>query len=586
MDSPKLFHAYIRRKKRGRLGVGPLRDPDGQLVYKPLEMAELLASAFSGVYREDIPPNPAPFQVFGGEMREFSIASQDVFDVLAGLDVNSAMGLDGLHPKLLKECAVQLTQPLFILFNCSLQSGLLPDAWKSSLVIPIFKSKSRYDPLNYRPVSLTSVCCKSMERIVAAELVDYLESHHLLSSRQFGFRKARSTEDQMLLVYSEVVKSVDDGSVVDMAMLDFSKAFDVVSHPILLLKLQALGVSGVLLGWIGDFLASRTMCVGVDKVNSEPRDVLSGVPQGSVLGPILFLIYVNFLTDGLVSKFGAFADDFKIYLSFQRCDVVGGMSALQRDLDSVFQTASSWNLSLNPSKCVVFRFRRRFAGWVGLGADAVYTLGGSRLEFVLAQRDLGVLVDVGLKFHGHIREVVRRASGLCSDLLRSTVNRSPDFMVTLFVSHVRPILDYCSCVWNLGYVQDVNLLESVQRRWTKQVRGLSEVSYHDRLLTLNLFSIRGRLLRSDLIKYWRILCCNTEGYDLSVLFQRSLGGRTRGHLHKLLVPRCSLEVSRRFFNVRCIRIWNELPAAVVESPTISAFKRGLADYLGDRLFEC
>jgi hypothetical protein len=584
-ESPKLFHAYVRRKKKGRLGVGPLRNPAGQLVDSPLEMAELLASAFSSIYREDIPPNPAPFQAFDGQMSEISISPHDVFGVLAGLNINSAMGLDGLHPKLLRECAVQLTQPLCILFNQSLHTGLLPDAWKNSLVVPIFKSKSRYDPQNYRPVSLTSVCCKSMERIVAAELVSYLESHHLLSSRQFGFRRSRSAEDQMLLVYSEVVKSVDAGLVVDVALLDFSKAFDVVSHPILLLKLQSLGVSEVLLRWVGGFLDSRIMCVGVDRVNSEPRDVKSGVPQGSVLGPILFLIYVNFLTDSLVSEFGAFADDFKIYLSFHHHDVVGGMSSLQEDLDRVYRTASSWNLSLNPNKCVVLRFRRRFAGCIGLGAGAVYTLGGSCLEFVQVHRDLGVHVDVSLRFHEHVRGVVRRAAGLCSDLLRSTVNRSPDFMIALFVTHVRPILDYCSCVWNLGYVQDMNLLESVQRRWTKQVRGLSELSYRDRLTTLGLFSIRGRLLRTDLIKYWRILCCDTEGFDLSILFQRSLDGRTRGHRHKLLLPLCSVDIAKRFFNVRCIKIWNELPADVVESSGVSAFKARLAEYLGDRLFE-
>ena len=159
-------------------------------------------------------------------------------------------------------------------------------------MVPLFKSKSRCDPGNYRPVSLTSICCKTMERIITAELVTYLEANNLLSSGQFGFRKGRSIEDQLLLVYSEVAAHVDSSRIVDMMLLDFSKAFDVVSHVLLLQKLRALGLSGSLLNWIWGFITNRSMCASVDKVRSSSREVLSGYRQGSVLGPVLFLVYV------------------------------------------------------------------------------------------------------------------------------------------------------------------------------------------------------------------------------------------------------------------------------------------------------
>lgn len=202
-----------------------------------------------------------------------------------------------------------------------------------------------------------------------------------------------------------------------------------------------------------------------------------------------------------------------------------------------------------------------------------------------SHRDLGVVVDSRLRFHAHVRIVVQKAAGLCNNMLRSTVNRNSNFMITLFVSHIRPILDYCSTVWCVGYLEDLRLLESVQRRWTRQVAGLSAMSYGDRLRALDLYSIRGRFLRSDLIKYWKILCCDTAGCDLSAMFQRSEVGWTRGHRHKLVMPRCNTDVRKKFFNVRCIGVWNSLPSHVVESSSVNVFKSSLAEFLGDQLFD-
>jgi hypothetical protein len=198
---------------------------------------------------------------------------------------------------------------------------------------------------------------------------------------------------------------------------------------------------------------------------------------------------------------------------------VDGMETLQRDLDAIFKVAATWNLFLNPAKCLVMRCSRHIAGFNTLGGDTKYRLENSMLEFLDSHRDLGVVVDTRLKLHGNARDMVCRAAGLCSSLLRSTINRSPELMVTLFVTHVRPILDYCSCAWNVGFVEDMHLMEPVQRRRTKQVYGLPNVDYNARLGALDLFSILERLIRAGLIKYCKVFYCGTEVFISTFCFK-------------------------------------------------------------------
>ena len=202
-----------------------------------------------------------------------------------------------------------------------------------------------------------------------------------------------------------------------------------------------------------------------------------------------------------------------------------------------------------------------------------------------SHRDLGVMVDSSLKFHGHIDNNCRKASGIANQLLRCVICRDPDFMVQLYVSHIRPLLEYCSTVWNLGYVGDLQKLEAVQRRWTKQITGLYETEYSERLRKLNLYSIRGRLLRIDLIKMWKVF--HTEIGDevgLLSMLDRSSHSATRGHCYKLAVPRCRTDLKKRFFNVRCVTVWNSLPASVVDAVSVSAFKGRLDQCIPDQLF--
>lgn len=227
VESPKLFHSYIRRKKKGQLSVGPLRLDCERLVDDPRDMSESFVEAFASVFDAVPPDNPFRGRIHHDIMPDIVVRRAEVLNTLQDLDASSAVGPDSMHPKLLKCYAVELSFPLAIIFRRSLQLGSLPDLWLTSIVIPLYKGKSRYNPLNYRPVSLTSVCCKSMERVVVSNLVDYLEDNGIISAHQFGFRRGWSTEDQLLLTYTDVSNWMDAGFVVDV-LLDFSKAFDVV----------------------------------------------------------------------------------------------------------------------------------------------------------------------------------------------------------------------------------------------------------------------------------------------------------------------------------------------------------------------
>ena len=583
-DNPKLLHSYIRTKKVGRPSIGPLKLGSGHLSDDAVEMSEVFAASFASVFTRVTPSHPADYQQFNGSLPNFPISIDDVHAALTDLDGNSAMGQDNIHPLLLKNCARELAYPLHVIYNLSLQEGYVPSFWKSSLVVPIFKKGHRYEPLNYRPISLTSVCCKTMERIVCSHLRSYLECNSLLTPHQFGFRTGRSTMDQLLLVYDAVSKNTDRGGVTDVILFDFSKAFDVVCHDIMLAKLNAIGIQGHLLQWIASFLRDRKMRVCIKSHISEPRSVLSGVPQGSVLGPLLFLIYINSVAAQLTSQYKIFADDLKIYACIQHLlsasDPPSSTLNVQTDIDILRATASSWGLHMNTKKCAVIRFsmaRRDIA-------PATYFLSGQLIPSVDSHEDLGVVVNSDLKFHGHVRSVAHRAGGLAQNFLKSTVCRSPDFMLFLLTTHIRPIIEYCSCVWQTGYLEDLRLLEKVQRRWTKQIDGLFSLSYSERLKSLKLYSVQGRLLRADLIQCWKVFngksCVSPDE-----LFDLPPQTRTRGHCYKIF-PSCSrTDVRKRSFSIRCIAVWNSLPAETVCAPNLSCFKGRLASCISDRLYD-
>lgn len=245
--------------------------------------------------------------------REGDITEAIVTKLLKALKVSKAGGLDGAHPRVLRELSETLAKPLSIIFKTSLRTGRLPRVWKQAAVSSIYKKGSKKQPGNYRPVSLTSVVCKVMETIVRDWIQDHLLRNNLLSTRQFGFIGGRSTTLQLLRAMEDWTDAIDSGQQVDVVYFDFAKAFDSVPHKRLLAKLEAYGITGATLAWIKDFLTGREQKVSINGKSSRWHAVTSGIPQGSVLGPLCFVVYINDVPEVILSLILLFADDTKIY---------------------------------------------------------------------------------------------------------------------------------------------------------------------------------------------------------------------------------------------------------------------------------
>ena len=326
---------------------------------------------------------------FRKELADVTFTTADVLKHLLNLKTDKSPGPDMIHPRLLKECAHELAYPLYILYRKSLDDGIIPQDWKDGHVIPIHKKGSRADVSNYRPVSLTSMICKIMEKLLRKAFLDHLIDNGFISDHQHGFVPGRSCSTQLLEVLDKWTDILDRGGDIDVVYLDLAKAFDSVPHNRLLLKLESYGVKGTLLDWMKNFLIGRRQLVMVAGTGSHSQwaPVLSGVPQGSVLGPLLFICYINDMPETVSSFIYMYADDTKVV---REVTTTRDCEELQADLDSIQHWSEKWQLKFNSSKCKIMH--------LGHSSDrAEYTMNDNdieiSLEVISEEKDLGVWMD-------------------------------------------------------------------------------------------------------------------------------------------------------------------------------------------------
>ena len=281
-------------------------------------------------------------------MGRLHITPPGVEKLLNNIKTEKAVGPDNISNIILKNCAKQLSRGISAIFQTSIDSGTLPEDWVNANVAPIYKKGDVHQAENYRPVSLTSVSCKLLEHIICKHLLNHLEKNKILTNLNHGFRSGYSCETQLLITLEDLLKYNDNGEQTDIIILDFSKAFDTVPHDELLLKLSNYGVSGNIHSWLKNFLTTRKMQVVVDGEYSKSVPVLSGVPQGTVLGPLMFLCHINDLPKSVISQVRLFADDCLLYRTIKsEQDHI----TLQKDLQSLETWADTWGMRFNAKKC-------------------------------------------------------------------------------------------------------------------------------------------------------------------------------------------------------------------------------------------
>lgn len=579
-DNCKSFFAYVRSKQRTKEKVGPLKDKGGQVINDEKQAANLLNEYFSSVFTNENYNNaPVPKQIFQGNIQtegllDVEITEEMVANKLEKLDVNKCPGLDDIHPKLLFELRIELVKPLTKLFNVSIKNGVVPVEWREAGVVPLFKKGKKSEPENYRPVSLTSLICKIMESILKDSILGHLDKFSLINDSQHGFSKGRSCLTNLLVFMEKVTNTLDEGNPVDVIYLDFAKAFDKVPYRRLFSKLRSHGIGGKVAEWIKAWLTNRKQKVGLNKKYSDWSSVVSGVPQGSVLGPLLFLIYINDLDEGIVSKLGKFADDTKVARGVSNNSEV---DILREDLRKNFQWSVDWQMLFNVDKCTVMHFGSK-------NPQSEYKIGNHILKKSKQERDLGVIMDSSGKSTEQCIMAVKKANAVLGMIRRNIHFKSKDVIVRLYKALVRPKLEYCIQAWCPYLKKDIDILERVQKRATKMIEGYKNLCYEDRLNNTGLIKLEKRRARGDLIQVFKIIkgIDKVDYRDFFDITDIDRSNKTRGHNLKIIKVGCKYDIRKHFFSQRVVNAWNALTQYVVDAGTVNSFKNRLDKY--DRYF--
>ena len=565
----KKFWAYIKSKNKEVNGVVPLINKNGTIAREAVEKANALNEQFSSVFSDaDGTFSGKLPKKIEDKMDHIQITEEGISKLLSNLCETKATGPDNISAKFLKTFATELAPVYRFLFQTSLDQCKVPDDWKEANITPIFKKGERNKPENYRPVSITSISCKMLEHILCSNISRHLDQNNILTDAQHGFRRHRSCETQLITTCDDFVNTINEKGQTDAVLLDFSKAFDKVHHQSLLVKLENYGIANNTHKWISSFLTNRSQKVMVDNALSSALPVLSGVPQGSVLGPLLFLIYINDMPDVVSqgSKLKLFADDSLLYREVKSPT---DADILQKDLNALQEWERDWRMEFHPKKCQVISITNKRKP-----LHMNYTIHGESLERTTKACYLGVTLDEKLTWNQHINKICQKANQKLGFLKRNLRNCPKDAKEKAYKAFVRPTLDYSACVWDPHTQKNIKQVELIQRRAYRFVNNIKG----------NSASITSLMEQNK----WSPLKERRARQKLNMLYKAQQGQAAvpttslKKHKRKEKIyqlPYSRVDAHLHSFFPDTARLWNSLPESVRVTQGFEKFKIDTKDFL-------
>ena len=434
------FYAYTNHKLKNKFSIPPLKNNIGELMTEDADKASLLNESFHACFVRDDGSTFSPVTKHPPDMPLIVISEADVAQAIKKSKDKLSFTPESIPLYFIKRIATSIIKPLTFLFNTSIRTGLIPTQWKHSFITPIFKKGDRQSPSNYRPIALTSGFCRILETIVSSLMLSHLLSNNLILPCQYGFLPNRSSADQLLYCLDEWYTSFFSDKVQYVAYTDIRKAFDSVSHVKLISVLKSYGMQSEALHWIENLLNGRTQVVRLQSSFSTSLPILSGVPQGSVIGPLLFIMYINDITMNVQSlhhvNFALFADDAKLFSTNHQ--------ELQLCLNSFYKVAKEYQLSLAPEKCFILPIGKKNLQH----SLNIFSIDSSDLPNNNSANDLGITISRDLKWERHINKTFQKASFVTYQIIKSFKSKNIWIYINLFKSYVRPILEYQCQIWS------------------------------------------------------------------------------------------------------------------------------------------